>query len=184
MLPVTSSSNSRRSKRKDFSKFERRRIGRGVESSGPESCHEVTNASRASSASTVILERERRLTADDTAVALEQFHADDTGHALLHVVDVGVERLAQRREPEAVVDGVGVLQADSARESIALPRHHHLLQLLVRLMQDDGRRRFVDLPRLAADQPVLDHVDAADAVRTRDRAQTGNQFQHRTSRRR
>ena len=36
-------------------------------------------------------------------------------------VDERVERLAQRREPEAVVDEVGVLQADEPRQAVEVP---------------------------------------------------------------
>ena len=93
----------------------------------------------------MVVQREGRLSADDAAVALEELEADDAGHALLRAVDEGVERVAQRREPEAVVDDVGVLQADRPGEPVEVPRRDQLLQLLVRRVQHDGRRRLVDL---------------------------------------
>src|SRR5260370_16572935 len=38
------------------------------------------------------------------------------------------------------------------------------LKLAVRLVKDHSRRRFVQLPGLDADQPILDVVDSADTV--------------------
>ena len=46
----------------------------------------------------------------------------------------------------------------------------------MRLVQDDGRRRLVDLARLDADEAVLDVVDPADAVRAGDPVQLLDQL--------
>src|SRR5262245_53070902 len=97
MLPVTSSSNRRRSKRNDLPNS--KAAGSGAPSNRPDQRVVIE------------VERERRLPADDTAIAFEQFQPDDTRHPFLNLVDERVERLAERSEPEPVVDGVGVLQA-------------------------------------------------------------------------
>ena len=74
-----------------------------------------------------------------------------------------------RGEPQAVVDQVGVLLRDALLHPVLLLRERYRLQRPVRLQQRDGGRRLVDLARLDAHQPVLDHVDAADAVLARQR---------------
>src|SRR5919201_620102 len=100
MLPVTSSTNRRRSNRNDLPNS--KAAGSGAWSNRPDQ--------------RVVMEVEcvRRLPANDTAVAFEQFHADDAGHPFLHLVDERVERFPERREPEPIVDGVGILQAHGA----------------------------------------------------------------------
>ena len=112
----------------------------------------------------VIVERERRFSADDAAVALEELEPDRAGDALLHVLHERVDRLARRRKPEAVVDDVGVFLREALLESLEILGDDQPLELAMRGMQNDGRRRLVDFARLDADQPILDHVDSADAV--------------------
>src|SRR6476661_8054595 len=102
MLPVTSSSKRRRSKRKDLPNSNA--AGSGAPSKRPDQRVVME------------VEGERGLPANDTAVAFEQLHPDDAGHPFLDFVDERVERLAQRREPEAIVDGVGVLEAHGPRK--------------------------------------------------------------------
>ena len=67
----------------------------------------------------------------------------------------------------------------SAGKAIRVPGRHQPLQFLVRGMENDRRRRLVDLARLDADQAVLDHVDAADAMRAGDRAEAVDELDDR-----
>ena len=64
-------------------------------------------------------------------------------------------------------------------EPLEIARDDELLELAVRGVQDDRRRRLVDLARLDPDQPVLDHVDAADAVRAGNRLEALDQLEER-----
>ena len=123
----------------------------------------------------VVVERERRRRPDHVRRALEQLDAHRAGHPLLDLGDEGVHRLAHRRVPQAVVDHVGVLQppspASSAERSRGLTKSS---SSRVRQVKHDGRGRLVDLAGLDADEPVLDHVDAADAVVAGDGADAGD----------
>src|SRR5262245_29412637 len=151
MLPVTSSSNRRRSKRNDAPNSNAARSG--AVSKRPD--HSVVPSRRSSvvDRESSVISRERPpsmcfcrddaetlrsrfrldgLAADDPRVALEELEADVAAHPLLDFVDVRVERVAQRREPRAAIDELGVLTADAAREARDVTRCDELLQLGVR----------------------------------------------------
>ena len=76
-----------------------------------------------------------------------------------------------RGEPETVVDHVGVFLPHALLEAGLLFAEAHGFHGPVCLVQDHGRRGFVDLARLDADQAILDVIDAADAVLARDLVQ-------------
>src|SRR5437879_12176803 len=82
----------------------------------------------------------------------------------LCALDVGVEVAPVTGEPLALVHEARVLRRDRSLETRSLGVEHHVLEGPVRGVQDDGRRRLVDLARLDSHEAVLDHVDAADAV--------------------
>ena len=63
----------------------------------------------------------------------------------LGVGDERVQSLAQRAEPEAVVDHLGPLLGDDVLEAGDVLRERDVLQRLVGLEQEHGRRRLVDL---------------------------------------
>ena len=75
-----------------------------------------------------------------------------------------LQRLALGREPEAVVDHLGVARDERVAEVHHLAVHRERLDRAVRRVQDRAARRLVDAARLHADVAVLDEVDAADAV--------------------
>ena len=83
----------------------------------------------------------------------------------LGVGDEGVQRVLQRREPQAVVDQLAPALLDGALEAGQVALDGDVLQLLVRGDQRDRAGRLVDLAALDADQPVLDHVQPPDALR-------------------
>ena len=85
-------------------------------------------------------------------------------HVLLGVVDEDVEAALESRVPEALVDEVRPLGLDAALVAVDVALEGEVLELLVRRDQGDRGGRLVDLAALDADQPVLDDVDAADAV--------------------
>ena len=82
----------------------------------------------------------------------------------LGLVDEGVEGVLQRGEPQAVVDQLAPALLDAALEPREVALDGDVLQLLVRGDQRDRARRLVDLAALDADEPVLDHVEPADAL--------------------
>jgi hypothetical protein len=73
-------------------------------------------------------------------------------------------RLAQRREPLAVVDELGVAQREALLLVRRLAVERERLERPERLDEQRSARRLVDAARLDADEPVLDQVDPADAV--------------------
>ena len=127
----------------------------------------------------LVVEGKRRLAADHPAAALEQLEAHRAGDAPLHRAHERIDGLARLREPEAVVDEVGVGAGQLVLDALEIAGHDQLLELAVRGVQDDRRRRLVDLARLDADQPVLDHVDPADAVRAGNRLEAFDHFEER-----
>ena len=70
----------------------------------------------------------------------------------------------ERGEPEAVVDQLGPALADGPLEAGQVALDGDVLELLVRGDQRDRAGGLVDLAALDADQPVLDHVQPADAL--------------------
>ena len=79
----------------------------------------------------------------------------------------------ERREPQAVVDELGVarLEARLLAHEVALERDR--LEVGVREQQRQRARALVGLAALDADAAVLDHVEAAEAVRADDGAELG-----------
>ena len=119
----------------------------------------------------LVVERVIALAADDRDGALEQAQRDRAGDALLGGVDERVVRLALGRPPAALVHEVRVARRDEilGRERAAV--EHELLELAVRRVEQRAARRLVHAARLHSDQPVLDEVDASDAVLAADRVE-------------
>ena len=88
----------------------------------------------------LVVQRIGGLATDDMTVALEQLEAHDTGHSLLNLLHERVEGLAQRREPQAVVNQIGIVAADKPREALEVPGDDQLLQLLVSGVEQQSRR--------------------------------------------
>src|SRR5688500_2904765 len=75
------------------------------------------------------------------------------------------QRTRQLAEPEAVVRQCREPVGDLALECQQLARQGELLEGGVRVMQHHRTGSLVDLAALDADKPILDVVDAPDAVR-------------------
>jgi hypothetical protein len=93
----------------------------------------------------VVVQAVRAAAADDGTRALVELHAHRAGHVPLTSRDVPGQVLVQRGEPEPVVDEVGVLLCDLRLEAQRIARQHHLLERLVRRVEDDRRRCLIDL---------------------------------------
>ena len=110
---------------------------------------------------------------------MNSFRRTLASDARLNGGDERIDRFACRREPEAVVDGVGVHPSHVLLDALEIARDDELLELTMRGVQHHSGGSLVDLARLDPHQPVLDHVDAADAVRAGDRFERLDQFDQR-----
>ena len=119
----------------------------------------------------IVVERVRALAADHRARALVELEPHRSRQAALRVEQKRVKRLLERREPLPVVHARRpcLLDAQLVMQHFAL--EHQILERLVR--HDEGERRggLVALAALHAHEPVLDHVEAAVAVRAGDLVQ-------------
>src|SRR5213593_4333704 len=105
-----------------------------------------------------------RAAADDDDVALvepDPHRARDVARALVHQ---GLERLALGREPEAVVDHLGVAWHEGVAQMERLAVERERLERPARDVHDRAAGCLVHAPRLHSDEPVLDEVDAPDSV--------------------
>src|SRR3546814_3243860 len=78
------------------------------------------------------VEAERRLAADDAGVALVKLEADGAGDVRLAMVDRRLQHLAFGREPEAVVDELGIFRHQLVLE-VRSEEHTSELQSLMRI---------------------------------------------------
>ena len=111
-----------------------------------------------------VVEAAGRLPPHGHGPPLVQLQPHRPRHVTLGGEDVGIQVLAVAAEPEAVVDQLGILLGHPRLEAALVAGEGHLLQGLVGHEQRHRRRRLVDLPRLDAHQPVLQHVYAPHAV--------------------
>ncbi|CTQ74892.1 hypothetical protein LAX5112_04027 [Roseibium alexandrii] len=82
----------------------------------------------------------------------------------LAFVDQGLQHVALRREPEAVVNQLGVARHQLVFEVACAAIERNRFHGPVRLQQDRTARGLIDAAALHADKPVFDHVQAANAV--------------------
>ena len=105
-----------------------------------------------------------RLSAGDEDVPFVQFESHRARDGPLCRSDKGVQGLANRGEPLAVVNEIGILQRE-----LVLHAQHFLVEadgfeFAVRLNQQRAARRFIGAARFHANQPILHQIDASDAV--------------------
>ena len=114
--------------------------------------------------------------AGDEAPARLEPQADVAGDELLGVAHERVERLLERREPEAVVHELGVagLEPRLLAHEVALERDR--LEVGVREQHRERARALVGLAALDADPAVLDHVEPAPAVGAHRRAELDHEL--------
>src|SRR4029077_15465167 len=113
-----------------------------------------------------LIQLSRTLAADDVRRTPVELQPHVAGDVTLRLGDERVQRVAQRAEPQPVVDHLRPLLSDEVLEPRDLLRQRDVLQRLVGLQQKDRGGRFVDLARLDADEAVLEVVYAPDAVFT------------------
>ena len=94
---------------------------------------------------------------------------------LLALVDQRLQHLALGREPEAVVDQLGVARHQLVLEVRGAAVERDRFDGAVRGEQDGAAGRLVDAARLHADEAVLDQVEPADAVVAAELVERGEQ---------
>src|SRR5947207_11839969 len=121
------------------------------------------------------VEAVRRLPPDDRRRALIEFQPHTPLDLLLALIDRRLQHLALGREPEPVVDQLGI-----ARHQLVLEMHRaaveaEALDATMRRQQDRATRSLVDAARLHADKAVLDEIEAADAMLAAELIEAGQQ---------
>ncbi|MND97227.1 hypothetical protein D3C80_895430 [compost metagenome] len=119
------------------------------------------------------------LAADDRGVALVELDADHARDLLLALVDGGLQHLALGREPEAVVDEVGVFDRQFVLQVHGAAVQGDGLDAAVGGQQDRAAGGLIDAARLHADEAVLDQVQTTDAVVVAVLVQRGQQGRRR-----
>ena len=97
-------------------------------------------------------------------IALEQLQANIAAHVLLAVVDGDLEHLALGAPPKPVVNQLRILRHERVLEMGHLTVEGDRLDRPVSPQHDRPPRRLVGTPALHADEPVLDNVEATDAI--------------------
>src|SRR3546814_19958523 len=104
----------------------------------------------------------RRLAADDAGIALVELEPHGARHLLLAMVDRGLEHLALRREPEAVVDQLRIARHKLVLQVGRAPVEGDAFDPAMRAGIAFHARRFVHPAPPPAAETVLDPVQSAD----------------------
>src|SRR3546814_8170416 len=80
------------------------------------------------------------------------------------MVDRGLEHLALGREPESIVDELGIFGHQLVLQMRRAAVERDAFDAAMRARIDFAARRFIHAARLHADEAVLDEVEAADAM--------------------
>src|SRR6478752_4402107 len=103
----------------------------------------------------------------DRNVPAVQHHPDLARHVLLRLGDERLQRRLQRRVPQAVVYQLTPLLIGVPLEPAEFAFQRDVLEFGMRGDEHHRARRLIDFAALDADQPVLDHVQPTDSLRTR-----------------
>src|ERR1700730_18677868 len=117
----------------------------------------------------------RRPPADNPGRSLVELEAHDPLDILLALVDQRLEHLALGREPEAIVDQLGVTRHQLVLQMCCTAVEGQALDPAMRRLQDRAARRLVDTARFHADKAVLDEIEPADPVLAAALVQSGQQ---------
>src|SRR5437660_3020694 len=111
------------------------------------------------------VEAVRRLAPDDLRQPLIELQPHPAFDLFLALVDRRLQHLALGREPEAVVDQLGIARHQLVLEMRRAAVEAEALDAAMRRQQDRAARGLVDAARFHADKAVLDEIEAADAMR-------------------
>src|SRR5271157_493621 len=122
------------------------------------------------------IQTERRLAACGDNVAFVKLQANHACHRTLRGVDKSINRFAQRREPQTVVDEFSVFDRDHFLEVHRLTVKDKRFKFTMGEEQNRSTRRFIDAMRLHANESILNEVDASDAMRAADSIESLDNF--------
>ena len=111
-----------------------------------------------------VVEADRALDAGGVDAAFVELHADGAGDMLLGLGDESLDGFALGGEPESVVDEFRVFRDERVAEVHDFAVHREGFHLTVSEVEDRAAGGFVNAAAFHADEAVLDHVHAADAV--------------------
>ena len=126
----------------------------------------------------VVVQAVRAAPAGHDAAAGLEVQAHLAGDELLARLDERVERLLERREPQAVVDELRVAGLDARLLPLEVALEADRLEVLVGEDEGEAGRALVGLAALDADPTVLDHVDATPAVGADDVVERIDHLEH------
>src|SRR5664280_3110368 len=106
----------------------------------------------------LIVQRILALAADHDDISLVEFQAHPTGDIGLAVIDRRLQHLALRREPEAVVDEIGIFRHQLVLEMSRTAIERDRFDAAMRHQQNGAARRLVYAPRLHADETVFHQI--------------------------
>src|SRR4030081_1389478 len=112
----------------------------------------------------LIVERIGALAADHGDLALVELEPHPAADELLAEIDRRLQHLALRREPEAVVDQLGIARHQLVLEVRRAAIERDLLDAAMGREQDRAARSLVHAPRLHADETVFDEIKTPDAI--------------------
>src|SRR6266511_2517004 len=105
------------------------------------------------------IKRVLRTASFDYGRSLVQAHAHLARDRSLGGFDERIQREAERRVPQAVIDELGVRWLDAAFERPERTFQSQVFEVTVSRDQRQCTGDLVDLAALDADEPVFDHVD-------------------------
>src|SRR5258708_26726721 len=112
----------------------------------------------------VVVERVLGPASDDRAVPGGELEPDRAADKTLGALHIRREFLVQRAVPLPVVDQPRILARDRFFETRLVATERETLQSLVRGVQNDRSRSFVDFARLDTYQAILNVIDAPDPI--------------------
>src|SRR5688500_10244630 len=87
----------------------------------------------------------RELSSVFNQIAFEQLEPNDASDALLYFLHEGIERLAQRREPEPLAHEIHIFEADRSCKHLEVPGRGARLKLAMRRVQQNRRRSLAQM---------------------------------------
>src|SRR5260221_1965922 len=125
------------------------------------------------------IEALRRLAADHGDIALVELQADIAFDMLLRFIDQGLQHLTFGREPEAVIDELGITWHQLVLEMAGAAIEGQALDAAMGGMQDGAAGCFIDAARFHADKTVLHQIQPANAIGLAELVQFGEQGRRR-----
>src|SRR3984893_13977564 len=113
----------------------------------------------------LIIERTRARTANDEGGALEKLQAHPAGDEFLAAIDQGLQHFAFRREPEAVVDELGIFRHQLVLEMGGAAIECDLFDAAMGEIKDRAAGGFIHAARFHSDEAVFDEIETSNTMR-------------------